>query len=273
MSESMRTGHLFFDNNTIGFIRDNRLEAAVVANARAASLEVLATELNLVEAYSAPKPVADAVVQTLRAITGRPEVLPWTGGLLKATGEAFLTGSDPFRLPLVELEAATDPVERERLRADLLAFKQRIDRSHKEIHERARPLVQRKLKERGVRAEWSELPAFLETWPNLDTARDFARRTWTDCDLPGEFPPEILVRNDTWRLASDADALGLFQAALVFEQPRQVQRMDQLQLPYLGGSDVRILVTRDAAFAEAARMVLERRYPLARVMSAKDFFG
>lgn len=70
---------------------------------------------------------------------------------------------------------------------------------------------------------------------------------------------------------ADADAIAIFQGALALTQPRQVQRMDQLQLPYLGGADRRILVTMDEPFAEAGKMVVNGRYHLALVVSFKDF--
>jgi hypothetical protein len=47
--------------------------------------------------------------------------------------------------------------------------------------------------------------------------------------------------------------------------------MDQVQLPYLGGATRRILVTRDGQFAAAAKIVVNGRYRLARVLTFKEF--
>lgn len=269
----MSIGHIFFDNNTIQYIRENRLVGRVLSNARAAHLDILATELNLVEAYSASPDVADRIVDTIGELTGGADVLPWTGALLKAVGEGFVSGAEPIQIDRVSLEVVRTEDGRAALRRDLKAFKDRIDATHRDLHARNRQKLQKMLLERGVRARWEELPAFLEEWRTLDTRRQFALASWRDCEIAAPFPEPILDGNHTWMLASDADALGLFQGALVFEQPRQVQRMDQLQLPYLGGSDRRILVTRDVPFATAAGMVVHGRYSLARVMTLSEYFG
>jgi hypothetical protein len=99
----------------------------------------------------------------------------------------------------------------------------------------------------------------------------FSRQSWSDIGLPDPFPPEILTQSDSWRLMADADAIGLYQGALAFDQPRQVQRMDQLQLPYLGGTARRILVTKDGPFAEVGKIVVNGRYPLARVVTLSEW--
>jgi hypothetical protein len=119
----------------------------------------------------------------------------------------------------------------------------------------------------------SDFPRFLDAWHGLETRLTFAHQTWKDLDLPGEFPPAIMTASESWRITSELDALGIFQAAIATAQPPQVQRMDQLQLPYLGGAERRIFVTRDETFAHAAKMLINGRYNLAQVQTLEEFLS
>lgn len=231
----------------------------------------MATELNLVESYSAPDFVSDALTGALRTLVGYDGALPWTGEVLKLEAEAHLRGEHGSQLPLDSI-MLIDPAESRRdLRDRLNAFRRRTDESHRRLHADARPRIQRKLKEKKIRPVWDDFPAFLEVWQGMETREILARQSWRDLGLPDPFAPDVLIASESWRLMSDADGIGIFQAAIAFEQPPQVQRMDQLQLPYLGGADRRVLVTRDGAFAEAAKYVVNGRYGLARVLTLAEF--
>lgn len=265
------TGHIFFDNNTLGEICRRHLATPIRGSLRAVDLRVQPTELNLIEAYAAPGNIAEDLVWTLRELAGHHGALPWTGELLRLAGLAFLEGRSGVQLPLNEIDPELLALSRDMLRHRLDDFRRNTDRSHARLHADARRKLQRKLKEVGVRPRWEDFPVFLEAWQNLEVREIFARQSWADLGLPAPFPPAVLAEVDSWRLMSDADAIGLYQAALAFEQPRQVQRMDQLQLPYLGGASRQLLVTRDGPFFQAASSVLHGRYPLTRVVKLEEF--
>lgn len=268
---SISTRHIFFDNNALAAITKRRIAHEVRRTVRASWLDVQATELNLVENYSAPALVSEAVKETVRILVGHDGVLPWIGEILKIEAETFLKGERAPRIPLNSLDTLEPGQSWDQLRANLNAFRKRTDESHRRLHADARKHLQPRLKAKGIRPEWHEFPAFLEAWQGIETREIFARQTWRDLDLLEPFQPEILSASESWRLMADADAIAIFQGALAFTQPRQVQRMDQLQLPYLGGADRRILVTMDEPFAEAGKMVVNGRYHLALVVSFKDF--
>lgn len=267
----MPPGFIFFDNNTLGEIRRRGLSELIVRSLRSVDLEAQATEINLVESYAASETIADALIATLRALVGRDAVLPWTGEILQLEAQAFLRGDAQSQIPLNSLETLEPGETRTELRARLNTFRKRTDESHRRLHARTRPHIQRKLKERGIKPDWAELPAFLEAWQTLDVRLTFAKQSWRDLELPEPFEPGVLEASESWRLMSDADAAAMFQAAIAFQQPMQVQRMDQLQLPYLGGAYRRVLVTRDGAFADVAKTIVNGRYYLARVLTFSEF--
>lgn len=268
----MTTGYIFFDNNVLGEIHKNGLAPAIARSLRASGLQAQATELNLVESYSAPVFVSDALVSTLRILVGQDAVLPWTGEILKLEAEAFMRGERASRLPLYSLDNFEPGESREELRTRLITFKTQTDITHRELHASARPQIQAKLKEMRLRPSWDDFGAFLGEWQSMPIRRIFAARSWKDLGLADPFNPGILDASDSWRLMSDADALGLYQGAIAFDQPKEVQRMDQLQLPYLGGATRRILVTRDGAFSSAASIIVNGRYHLGLVQKMTDFF-
>ena len=251
-------------------ITKRKLAEKIRASLRSAWLDTQVTELNLVENYSAPAIVSDAVKETIRILVGHEGVLPWVGEILRIEAETFLRGERAPQIQYNSLDILEEGQTWDRLRAELNAFRKRTDESHRRLHATARKALQPKLKTLGVRPEWSEFPEFLEAWQSVETREIFARQTWRDLGLPEPFNANILKASDSWRLVADADGIGMFQGALAFKQPRQVQRMDQLQLPYLGGADRRILVTCDGPFAEAGKMVVNGRYHLAQILSLDE---
>jgi hypothetical protein len=269
----MATGHIFFDNSARAVIHRRGFAPAIARSTRSAGLEVQATELNLVEGYSAPEFIADTLIATWRTLLGRDGVLPWIGEILVLEADAFHEGAPQSRIPLNTLDTFDDKESREELCTRLNEFRKRTDASHRDLHAGARPRIQALLKERGLRYDMTDFPRFLDAWHGLDTRLTFAKQTWKDLDLPGPFPQDILTASESWRITSELDALGIFQAAIASRPPRQVQRMDQLQLPYLGGAYRRVFVTRDVTFADAAKMLINGRYNLAQVQTLDEFLN
>lgn len=268
----MSNGSIFFDNNTLGEIERLGAAAAIRSSLRAANLTPLATEINLLESVSAPGFRHARLSATLASIAGDQSVLPWTFRILQLAGEAHLRGERTFPVPLSALTLEATEVEREELRKKARAFCDELDTEQRNRHAEARPELQAWLKARGSRPAWDELPGFLDWWGAVDVREIFAAKVWEALGLPGEFPVRILTESESWRLLADGEGVAVFQGAVAFEQRRQVQRMDLLQLPYLGGTNRRILVTSDGPFAEAARAVVSGRYLLARVMTLGEFF-
>ena len=268
---TISTGYIFFDNNTLGEMYRHGLADRILRSLRTVGLEVQATEVNLVESYSASTGITEKLIATLKTLVGHDGVLPWTGEILQLEAHAFLRGEPCSQIPLNSLDTLEPGQSRDALRSKVDAFRKRTDASHRRLHAEARPRIQKKLKAQGIRPAWEEFAGFLEAWQLIETREIFARQSWRDLDLPEPFRAEVLQASEAWRLMADADGMGIFQAAIAFEQPPQVQRMDQLQLPYLGGATRRVLVTRDGPFAAAAKTVVNGRYHLAQVLTFAEF--
>ncbi len=265
-------GRVFFDNSTIGEIDRRQLAAPLRRSLRAVGLEAWATRINVIESHSAPWHITERLIATLRALGARDAAWPFPNEILEAEARAFLAGETRrVDLQLDALSWFDAGIAPDAAREESQRFRKLVDSEHRQMHAARRAAIQAKLKARGIRANWAEFPRFLEAWQGMDMRGVLAALSWRDLQLPEPFAPGILEWSDAWRLLCDADALGLFQAAIAFDQPRQVQRMDQLQLPYLGGGVQRILVTRDGPFVDAAKMIVNGRYSLARVMTLVEF--
>ena len=93
---------------------------------------------------------------------------------------------------------------------------------------------------------------------------------WEAFKLPGPPPLEVLERNEPWRLMLDAEGVAFYEQVVAHEQPPRVQRLDLIQLPYLGIVRKRVLATADRGLLRAANAVLAGRYDNARAVDIRE---
>ena len=87
--------------------------------------------------------------------------------------------------------------------------------------------------------------------------------------MKGAAPVEALLKNETWRLWIDVEGAGIFERGVALRKPRRTHRTDWLQIPYLGTSTQRILITNDDPFFESATQILQA-YPNVRVVQVQE---
>lgn len=216
--------------------------------------------------------VRERLRRTIDAIRGRRPLLPSPFALLKQIGHAYLSGSDKITLGRTNvddlLSHGTSEPDRERVSAFLMEIEER----HSKTHRAARHTIQQYLKDNSLRGSWESLGYFLDSlWSAEDNLSHFAERVWGALRLPGAAPTDKLIKDETWKLFLEAEGISVYQRGVMFEQPKQVHRVDLLQLPYLSLGRRRILVTADRPFLLAAQQLLGSRYQLSRVSHIQDF--
>ena len=268
----MQPGIAILDNSCYGFLEEPPPERAFRRNLRVADLVAYPSEVNLVEATAAPDGIRERLLGTILRIGDGNPLLPWPFTLLKAIGQAILEGRTRFSLgPSGKEWYLEDLAAARALSAEVLAFQQGIEETFSRFHVENRQKLRRRMKESGVREDFSSAREFIErVWTGSDTRRDFAEVTWRGLKLPGDAPVDILERNEAWRLLLDAEGVAIYERGVATAQPKKVQRLDLIQLVFLGGAPRRVVATADKGFLRAANCILEGRYPNARAVDISD---
>lgn len=227
------------------------------------------SEINVLEASLAPLERRARLLDAVRDVARDTPLLPWTIALLKSVSLAIVTGAPYLDLPLAGSQWVLNDRDRaEALRDEIRAFNQAMEAEYSAIFTRFRPGLQRRLKSKKMGATLAETVSFLDdAWLDMGACTAAAEAMWESINIPYPMPSLSELRaNEVWRLYLDSEGLALFQRAIVAEEPKRVQRLDLLQLPYLGLATRRVLVTSDKRFADAARAILTRRYTNATVV-------
>jgi hypothetical protein len=268
-------GVVIFDTNAFRSLVDGPTRTRVLEAVRTIGRTPMVTEVNLIEVYPTRGTVGERlrdVVRDIEAVAGG--ALPWTYAVLKQAGEEFLLGRTQFTVRLVSFDLAMDAPNFNALAEGALAMASSVNQESKRVQDEVRPFVQRWLKQRNAKSLWPTLPEFLRYfWEPFDLRESLADQEWANLELSGPRPKDLLAKSSVFRIFNELNAVEVYQGAIAFEQPRQVQRMDLLQLPYLTAVSDSILVTGDAPFADAAKAVLVGRYAGAQVMSPQDLIA
>ena len=240
---------------------------------RSVCLEASPSLINMFELLSTPNPGVRCrrLKTVLQIAAGRP-LLPMPQDLLRRAGEAVRDGEREFHLVPTGLERAPlESATAARLQPKALAFCNRVEGKFRETHDDARRAVQRFLKEHGKQDAWPSAAEFLDSqWSTPDLLGHFAGIIWHALNLGGTPPIDDLLANDTWRLYLEAWGLSVYQRGIMRNQPRQVQRMDLLQIAYLSLGTRGILASADRPFLSAAQCLLHGRYRLAEAVHIQE---
>ena len=266
------SGVVIFDTNTFRHLTDATTRQNLLDAIRNSGRVPIITEINLLEVAPTTGSIGAelrGVVEAVESVAGG--TMPWTYRVMKQAGEEFLQGRLNFSVPLISLDISTDLPDFGTDSAKALAFAKELNAESLRVQQVARPRVQRTLRDMDARSRWPTLPDFLrDFWEPQELGEQFADQAWANLQLPGPRPKDLLTRSLTFRMLSDIDAVETYQGAIAFQQPRRVQRMDLLQLPYLTCRPNSILVTDDGPFATAAHEVIDGRYPGLKVISTTD---
>lgn len=262
-------GILILDTNCYPRLESADKLACLRANTRATGFIAQPSELNLVEiAATSPNSIRDRLLATMREVANGNALLPWPFKLLHEIGLAIASGTPSVSVQPSGKEWYLDDFAAVgRLREEALEFQKSLEKTFSGFHARSRKRLQGSMRSCSVRDEFGSARGFLEGfWGESDMRRDFAGLTWSALRLPGDAPVAKLELNEPWRLLLDAEGVAVYERAIARVQPKFVQRMDLLQLVYLGIAQRRMLASADAGLLRAANTVLSMRYNNARAL-------
>lgn len=271
----MRQGLLVLDSNCIGLLEDPQPRRRLLANARAACLDIAFSEINLLEVLSSPPEKRDRLLSAMMAVEPDAPLLPWPPRLLRDLGSAMVEGQSVYRVENLTTRGAIDSSESlSALAAEVRCFNSTIESTFSAMHDSMRREIQLATKEDRRAFDRVGVRGFLiDYWVNSDLRKHIAGVIWSAVGLDGEPPIAELEQHPAWSLQLDAEGVSLYQRGLVLEQPKRVHRMDLLQLAYLGASGCRVFATRDLPLLDAAQAVVSGRYPGARCMHIDSLLG
>lgn len=245
---------------------------ALVRNAEIARMEPYVSTLNLLEIAGAPKRQQRELLAIAKELAAGRRILPLPLTIMRQHGDAVLSRQAAFAAEETGFDWYLDDSDAlAELRAQALDNARGIEAKFSETHAKARPHIQRFLKERGIRDEWGDARTFLdEYWRSGEMAAFFAGLYWTGLGFEGPPPVEDLLLNDVWNLALDADGLAVYQRAFAKQQPKKVQRVDLWQLTYLAAGPRRMIATADVPFLNAAGSILHGRFQNARAVHIRE---
>jgi hypothetical protein len=226
--------------------------------------------LNLLEALKTQNErVRRRLVATIGFVaSGRP-LLPWPYELLRQAGAIIAGRLDGIRLQPSGYEWILEhPDDLTTKQLDSAReFLEKQESAFTKMHDEARPLIQRFLKQHHLKGSWRVASEFLDqewtTKAHLDT---YIERIWNRLNLPSDAPVDQVLENEMWRLFFDGQGIGAFERAISEQPPKRAQQMDLLQLIYLGGAQRRMIASDDAGTLRAAMAVLHGRYRRARAV-------
>lgn len=270
-ASEMSAGILILDNCCFKYLVDSASREAFKRNAGISGLEPCISTLNLLEIAGAPPKAQRRLLSVARDLADGRAILPLPLTVLKQHGEAVLARRSRFVAEETGFDwYLNDPDALTALRSEAIAQARAIEARFSESHAKARPHIQRFMKQRGIRI-WPDARTFLdEHWRMSEMPGFFAGLYWRGLGFSGEPPVEDLLLNDVWNLTLDADGVAVYQRAFAREQPKKVQRVDLWQLTYLAAAAKRIIATADGPFLRAAGTILHGRFMNARAVHISD---
>jgi hypothetical protein len=267
-------GIVVIDTNCLRHFEDAALEKRIRRSLEAADFEIWPSAINVLEVLQDKNTARRARLLTIlrRLATGRG-VLPLPQDILRLSGQAIVAGRRGFRAGMsgTERMLVRDPANVDpKLQQVSQKFLANLEARLGQAHEKARPQVQRVLKER--REGWESIQVFLDTfWTRIEFQDSYLTKLWKLFKLPGDAPLNALMQAPPWRLLLDAHGVAAFERDAVREQPKRVHHADLLQLVYAAAGYKRILVTEEKPLLRAATAVLVGRYPQSSVFNWAQF--
>lgn len=245
---------------------------------RTCHLEVSPSVINVIEATKAKNPALRLRLLTaIQSWAGLQPLLPWPPEILIRSALAFLEGQRAFTIPrqeLLWLSLSPHDLPPDQIKAH--EFASSIESVFQDIHQRHRKEGQTIARRDRLEREWPTPATFLDFQRcNTEILEYSASALWDALSLPGSPPPGLVETVEPWGLVFDALNFAFYDRIIQLEQTRNAAGyMDLLQLVYLSRHQrARILVTNDVSFAEAAKAILDGRYPNCRVLSAEALLG
>lgn len=266
-----QAGILVLDSNCYRHLREPAVLDRVLGSLSAAGLELWATGLNALELSQNAHPInRERDLATLRKLTGDRSLLPLPETLLKRAAEAITSGQSGFWTGPSEIEGLLEGNShlRSNVQASVKRWLEELNRSFEQMHDRARPVIQALVKARALRGTWPTAREFLdEYWMRVELHNDALDGWWKRFGLTPPAPHEQVLSDPVWRAFLEVEGIGVYERAILANQPRQVQFADLIQLLYLTGTHNRILVSDDKGLLRAGKAILVGRYRGVRVMT------
>ncbi len=272
----MEPGIVILDASVLRHLVTESGVASTRSRLRTANLRIWPSKLNVLEVLKDGNDArANRLLEVLAAWQGEFPILPLPNEILRAAGQAALSGGSSFVLSgdLAEfITRSDDDLEQDRRRSiDYLqpmldAFEQAHQRSARDIRRGVKP----------NRDELQDLHTFLEdVWGTDENTQHQIGQIWAALGLPDAPPPDLPAKAEVWRILHDALGASIFYRAVRTEaQARPAGFADLMQLLYLAGADrSRIFVSDDKALVETAKGILIGRYDNVRVMTGEEFFS
>jgi hypothetical protein len=270
------TGIAILDNNCLDVLADPESLRRFRGNLRAADWHVQLSEVNLLESVATSNAARQRhLVDTIREVAGGTFLLRWPFSILKELGEAIAAGKPNLIVEPMDAAAYLHGRE-ESLKAtsEVADFNRKVETAFNKLHERNRPHLRRRMRERGITDTFGSARAFLEdAWHEMDMRTVFAEVTWSHFRLPGKPPMEALELCEPWRILLDTEGVAVYERAVASNLPRRVQRMDLIQLVYLGLGERRMIITGDKGLLRAAEAIFPGRYKNARAVDIADLIS
>jgi hypothetical protein len=260
------SGVAIIDNNCFDNLEDSAARRTFLDHLRAADWVPQITEVNVLEAIAKTSdPKRDRLVAVVRELAGSIPILPWPLEMLAQLGNAMIEGKTSHWVVASSadsfLHSRDDAI---RVQEETAEFNRMIERNYSQQHDLHRVDIHGRMRNKRLRDPYKDVEHFLrEYWYTSKTRADFANVIWRGLKLAGEAPMESIDQCEPWRLFIDAEGVALYERAIATNQPKRIQRMDLMQLTYLGVAPKRMIITADAGLIRAASAVLTGRYRLA----------
>ena len=257
------SGILLLDNNCFDVLAEPAALSKFKANARAAGWITQLTEVNALEVLATPGDAKQQrLIEVLKEVGGQGPMLPWPFAMLRELGTAILAGKTASRVTTAEADILLYSREEAiRIRAETAEFNRRIESAFTEHHDGIRSKMRQMMRQRGVKDPYRSTREYLQSWWFDGGVRAaYAQYVWTGLKLKGLAPMTVLEECEPWRILLDVEGVAWYERSVASQQPRRVDRMDLLQLVYLGVAPKRMIVTADRGMLRAAAAVLPGRY-------------
>lgn len=261
----IKPGIVVVDTSCFRFLESEAVQLKIERDLRTTAWELWPSAVNALEIAQTPNPdIRQRLLNVLRSLAKKRDILPWPHVLLERSAEAIAKGrpgfwSGPSRMSWTLDSSVADISSEEADRAEAFLSKQTT--AFEEMHEEARPKVRNFLRSKNLRNEWDTLPEFLdEFWMTPEHIDSYITKLWKHFDLTDPVPTEQLRYLETWRLFFEAQGAAVFERTVMDQMPKPVHLPDLLQLVYLAGARRRLLVTADGGLIRAATAVVRGRY-------------
>jgi hypothetical protein len=267
-------GVAIIDNNCFDDLEDPASRRTFLGHLRAADWVPQITEVNVLEAIAITSAAKrDRIVAVVRDLAASILILPWPLEMLAQLGHAMIDGKTSHWVVASSADSFLhNRDDALRIQEETREFNRMIERSYSEQHDLHRVDIHGRMRNKRLRDPYRDVEHFLhEYWYPSKTRADFANVMWRGLKLAGEAPMEVIDQCEPWRLFVDAEGVALYERAIATNQPKRIQRMDLMQLTYLGVAPKRVIITADAGLIRAANAILPGRYHLAAAAHISRF--